>query len=197
MVERFRAGNFCRSVDHVSGFVDDYGHVAGANTDRRSSARIGGLDIGLRAGGDDEIGLAHQLEGLVTTDRCGQLQHEIAWCADAIKFGMRILQEQRQRRLTLWRWRQDNRVAAFQRIEDVIGRRCTRIGRRRNGGDYADWTCNLDQAALMILADDANRFRTVEIPHQPERLAMILGDLVRDIAKAGVTHRQFSQRTVA
>ena len=58
--------------------VDDDGNVACAYADRRRTARVGGANVVLRAGGDHEIGLPHQLEGLLARDGWRQHLHEIA-----------------------------------------------------------------------------------------------------------------------
>ena len=53
------------------------------------------------------------------------------------------------------------------------------------------------EAALAILGDDADRSRAREVAQQADRLAPVLGDLVGDVAEAGVAHGELGQRAVA
>ena len=48
-------------VGEIRARVDDQHHVARADADRRRAARIRRADVGLRAGGRDQVRLAHQL----------------------------------------------------------------------------------------------------------------------------------------
>ncbi len=45
--------------------------------------------------------------------------------------------------------------------------------------------------------DDADRPRALQIAQQADRLAAILGDLVGDVAEAGVAHRELGERAIA
>ena len=122
-------------------------------------------------------------------DRRRQQLHEIARRADAVELRVHELEQQRERRRALGRRREDDRVAALERVDDVVGRRRAGIGRRRDRGDDADGPRDLDQPAPAILRDDADRLRAAQVAQQAERLAPVLGDLVVDVAEPGVAHR--------
>jgi hypothetical protein len=64
-------------------------------------------------------------------------------------------------------------------------------------GDNTDRARDFDETAINVFADDAHRLCALEIAQQAQRLAMILGDLVGDVAKPGVAHGELGQRTIA
>ena len=111
------------------------------------AAFVRGAHVGLRPGGNDEIGLAHQREGLLARHRRRQHLHEVARRADAVELGVHVLEQQRERRGALRRRRDDDRIAALQCVDDVVRGRRRRIRRRRDRGDDADRPRDLDQAA--------------------------------------------------
>jgi hypothetical protein len=122
--------------------------------------------------------------------------HEIARRADAVELRVHVVEQQRERRLALGRRRDDDRVAALERVQDVVRRRRARIRRRRDGGDDADRARDLDEAACrssLITPTDSRRAGRAEA----DRLAPVLRDLVGDVAHAGVANRKLGERAVS
>ena len=197
MIEGLRAGDLRGRRGHVGRLVDDHRHVAGTDAERRRAAFVRRAHVGLRAGRDDEIRLAHQRIGQLAGDGRRQLQHEIARRPDPVELGVHEFQQQRQCRLSFRRRREDDRVAPLERIDDVVRRRRAGIGRRRDRRDDADRPRDLDEAARGVRADDAHRLRALEIAQQADRLAPVLRDLVGDVTQPGVAHRAFGERAVA
>jgi hypothetical protein len=95
------------------------------------------------------------------------------------------------------RRRDDCRVAAFQRVDDLVGRRRAGVGRRRDRANDADRPRDLDDSGRREIGDHADRLRAVQVTQQAERLAVVLRDLVGDVADAGVGDRELGERTVA
>ncbi len=178
VVEGLRARDLRRRFGDVGGLVDDHRNVAGAHAERRRAAFVRGAHVRLRSGGHDEVGLPHQRECLLARHRRRQHLHEIARRADAVELGMHVLEQQRERGGAFRRRRHDDRVAAFERVDDVVRGRRSRIGRRRDRRDDADRPRDLDQPAPRVLVDDAHRFRAAEVAQEADRLAAVLGDLV-------------------
>ena len=98
----------------------------------------------------------------------------------------------------LRRRRDDDRVAALERVDDVVRRRRAGIGRRRDRGDHADRPRDLDRArARGSSAMTPTDFAPAQVAQQADRLAAVLRDLVGDVAEAGVAHGELGQRAVA
>ena len=137
-----------RGVGDVGGLVDDHRDVAGADADRRRAALVRGAHVGLRAGRDDEIGLPHQLERVLA-------RRPAPAAAARDRAARRRGRAPRARTASssasvdapFGDGASDDRVAALQRVDDVVRRRRAGIGRRRDRGDDADRTRDLDQAA--------------------------------------------------
>ena len=89
---------------------------------------------------------AHQREGRLARHRHRQHLHEVARRADAVELGVDELEQARERRGSLGRRREDDRVAPLERVQDVVGGRRRRIGRRGDRGDDADRPRDLDRA---------------------------------------------------
>ena len=88
VVKSLGAHNALRCKIDVRSLIDNAGHVTGTDTKGRRAARIRGAHIGLRAGGDHQITLAHELQGRSFADRRGQHLHQIARRADTVKLRM-------------------------------------------------------------------------------------------------------------
>ena len=115
---------------HVGRLVDDDGDVAGADAEGRRAAGIGRAHVGLRAGGHHQVALAHQLGGACLVDRRRQQLHQVARRADAVELRMDEFDQPRAGAPALGRRRDDDRVAALQRVDDLVGRRGARVGAR-------------------------------------------------------------------
>ena len=107
------------------------------------------------------------------------------------------LDQLRARAPALRRGRDDHRVAALERVDDLVGRRRARVGRRRDGAHHADRPRDLDDALGLVDRDHADRLRALQVAQQAERLAVVLADLVVDVADAGRLDRELGQRAVA
>ena len=197
VVERLRPRDLGGCVCNVRRLVDDDRHVAGAHAERGRAARVGGAHVVLRSGGHDEIGLAHQLPRVLARHRHRQHLHEVARRADAVELGVHVVDQPRERRRALRRRGEHDRVARLQCVDDVVRRRGARVGRRRDRGDDARRPRDLDQAPLAVLGDDAGGADPREVAQEAHRLAPVLGDLVGDVAHAGVAHRQLGERAIA
>ena len=169
MIEHLRCGNFARGVRRVGGLIDDDDNVPRADPDRRRSAFICRAHVGLRSRRHDQVDLPHQLERHFPRHRRWQLRHEVARRADAVELGMNVLDEQGAGGMTLGRGRKDDRIASFERVDDVVCRRCD------GTGDFGD-------AQFRQFGDDADRLGAREIGQQADGLAAIFGDLVGNVA---------------
>ena len=109
---------------------------------------------------------------------------------------MDVGEQQRERRCALGRRRDDDRVAALERVDDVVRGCSRRIGRRRDRADDSDGPRDLHEARLRRLRDHAHRPDPGKVAQHPHRLAPILGDLVGDVAKPGVADGNFRERAV-
>ena len=111
----------------VGGLVDDAGDVAGADAEGRRAAGVGGAHVGLRAGGDDEVGEAHEVGRRALGHRRGQHLHQVARQlrrhAGALELGMDVADQSLAGAPAFRRRRDDDGVAAFQRIDDLVRRR--------------------------------------------------------------------------
>ena len=64
--------------------------------------RVGGAHVGLRAGGDDQVALAHQLGGRLLGDRRRQHLHQVARRADPVELRVDVLEQPRRRWSSPW-----------------------------------------------------------------------------------------------
>ena len=189
IVERLRLRDQLRRAIRIGIGIDDARDVARADTERRRPALVGGADVGLRPGRDDEVhGLHQRMRGFAHHRRRQDLD-QVGRRTDLAQLFVNVVDQHRAGRLSLRRWRDDDRIAALERIDDLVGRRRARIRRWRDRGHHASRPRNLDQPFRRIRADDSDRLRALQITHQAERLAMVLRDLVLDVAQAGVGDR--------
>ena len=84
----------------------------------------------------------------------------------------------------------DHRVAALERVDDLVRGRRRRVGRRRHRADHADWPRDLDDALRLVDGDHADRLRAAQVAQKAERLAMVLAHLVFDVADARAAERK-------
>ena len=197
VVENLRRHDFFRGVLDVRAVIHDHRDVAGADAERGLAARITGAHVGAGAGHDDEIRLVHELGRRLFGHRRGQHLHEIARRADAREFRMYVADQRGAGRVAFRRRRQNHRIAALQRIDDVVGGGGAGIGRRHDGRDDAHRAGDLRDAGVRVFRDYAGSLRIFEIAHESERLAVILDDLVGDVAQPGVLDCQLGKRAVA
>jgi hypothetical protein len=197
IVEGLGAGDRRRRFGEIGRGVDDAGDIAGADAEGRRAAGIGRAHVGLRTGGHHQVGLPHQRMRRVLGDRRGQHLHQVFRRADFGQFGIDVADQRGAGRGALGRGRDDHRIAALERVDDLVGRRGAGVGRGRDRRHHADRARDLDDAALRVLGDDADALRALEVAQQAQGLAVVLGDLVLDHAEARVAHRHFGQRPVA
>ena len=138
VIEGLGARDLVGGIREIGRLVDDHRDVAGPHTDRGRAARVGCANIGLRARGDDQVDLAHQLRGDFARHRRRHLLHEIERRTDTVQLGVDVAKQQRQRRCPLGRRRDDDGISSLERIDDVIGRCGGRIGRWRDRADDTD-----------------------------------------------------------
>ena len=117
---------FAAASAQIGAVVDDHRDVAGAHAERRRAAGITRAHVGLRAGDDDEVALLHELAGAFLGHRRGQHLHEVGRRADALELRMHVFEQLRAGGVAFGRRRQDDRVAALQRVDDVVGGRRAR-----------------------------------------------------------------------
>ena len=157
VIEDLRTSYLGSGVVNVRGFIDDHRDITGADADRRCAARIRSANVGRRSRCHHQIGLPHQLERVLPRHGRRQHLHQVTRRADAIELGVNVIEQQRQRTGTFRRRREDDRVAALQRVDDIVRRRRRGVRRRRDRRHNADRPGDLDQSALVIFGDDANR----------------------------------------
>ena len=79
----------------------------------------------------------------------------------------------------------------------VSYQRCCRIGGRRDCCDNAHGSRDLDQSTRQVFRDHADAARALQIAQQAKGLAMILADLVVDIADAGIGDCKLGKLAIA
>ena len=109
---------------------------------------------------------------------------------------MHEFEQKRGGRPALGRRREDHRVAALERIDDLVGRCRARIGRRRDRGHDAYGARNLDDPESRVFGNHPDRLRALEVAQQAHRLTLVLDDLVGDVSEARVTHRKLGETPV-
>ena len=128
VVKRLRAQDALGGQGHVGAFIDDARHIARTHTKSRCAAGIGGAHIGLRASGHYQIASRHQRIGGRFANRRGQHLHQIARRADAIQRRVDVFQQACARGPAFGRGRDDDRIAAFKRVDDFVSWRGCRVG---------------------------------------------------------------------
>ena len=198
VIERLRPRDLRGRGGNIGRLVDDDRHVASAHAHRRCPAFVGGAHVVLRAGRDDEIGLPHERVRLLARRRrrpaaapgraARRSRSSSAWTNSSSSASVDAPFGDGARMIALRPFSALRMLFAGVApglVEGVIaattptGRAISMRPRSRS------------------CADDADRFRALEIAQQADRLAPVLGDLVRDIAQPGVAHGDFRERPVA
>jgi len=130
-------------------------------------------------------------------DRRRQVLHQIERQAELAQFGVDVADQRGAGGQPLGRRRDDHRIAALEGVDDLVGGCRPGVGGGRDGDHDTDRTGNFDEAEFRVFGDDADRSDTLEVAQQTEGLAVILLELVFDVAEAGVANRHFRQRQVA
>ena len=197
IVEGLGGGDLFGGGVEIGGLVDDHGDIARADPDGGRAAGIGAAHVVLAAGHDHEVGgFEHPLRlGLGAGG--GNHLNEVMIEADLVEFGVDVAQQHVAGRDALGRGREHDGIAAFQRVDDIVGGGRRRVGRGYHGADHPDGAGDLGDAGGPVVADHAVGFHPGDVAHQAQCLAVVLGDLVGHVAKPGRFDRQFGQGAVA
>ena len=186
VVKGLRTDNAVGGERQISALVDDSCHVAGADAKGRRSTGVCSAHIGLRTGRYHQVALAHQFQRRRLAHRRRQQLHQIVGRADAVKLRVDECDQTRAGAPSLGRRSDDDGVAAFERIDDLVGRCGARICRRCDGANHADRSRDFNHPLGRVFADHANRLCSVEVAQKAEGLAVVFAHLVLDIADAGI-----------
>ena len=197
VVENLGGHDLPRRIGAVGAVVHDHRHVAGADAQGRLAAGVARAHVALRSGHDDQVGLLHQRVGELLRDRRRQVLHQPRRRADPRELLVHEGEQQRAGAVALRGGGDDDRVAAFQRVDDVVRGRRSRVGRGHDRRHHAHGSRDLGDAPLRVFRDDAGGFRTLQVAQQSQRFPMVLGHLVGNGAQAGVLDRELGQRLVA
>ena len=190
VVEALGARDLGRGIGEIGALLDDHRDVAGAHPDRRRAAAVGLAHVGLAAGADHEIDRLHQGLGARAVDRLRQDLHQIRRQPDLGEAGPHQLDRPRGRSPARGRGRDHDRVAALDRHHRLVDRRRRRVGGRRDRADHADGLGVFHDALRVILLDHANGPDPEQVAQRAKGLALVLHDLVGDVAEAGVGDRE-------
>ena len=129
--------------------------------------------------------------------RRGQHLHQVARRADRVELRVHVLEQQRAGAPALGRRRDDHRVAALERVDDLVGRRRRRVGRRRDRADHADRPRDLDDAARRSSAMTPTDCAPCRSRSRPSVLRWFLRILSSTWPMPGVGDRELGERAVA
>ena len=164
LVERLRDADLLGGVVEVGGLVDGDHRIAGADAERRRAARISGLHHRRAAGGEDAVALPHQLFGLVERRRLDR-DDEVGRRAHLDQRLAHLVDDQLVGQLGARVRRDDDGVAALDRVDRLDHRRRLGVGRGRKRADHADRLGEHDDVPLRIFLDHADRL-VVDDVHQ-------------------------------
>lgn len=88
-------------------------------------------------------------------------------------------------------------VAALERIDDFVSWSCPGVGRGRHRAHHADWPGDLDDAPGFVDGNHADRPRALQVVQEAECLAIVLANLVLDVADTGRLNGKLSEGAVA
>ena len=143
MVERLGEADLLGGVVEIGGLVDGDDRIADADAERRRAARISGLDHRAAAGGEDAVALPHQLVGLLERRRVDR-DDEIGRRAHLDQRLAHLVADELVGELGARVRRDDDRVAALDRVDRLDDRRRLGVGRGRQRADHADRLGELD-----------------------------------------------------
>ena len=145
-----------------------------------------------------QVRLPHQLERVLARNRRGQRLHEIARRADAIELGVH---ERRAAARASMRPSATARRTIALRPLSALMMLFAGVAPGFVDGVIAATTPTGRAISIMPLSGSSamtpTDLRAREIAQQAHRLAAVLGDLVGDVAEAGVAHGELGQRAVA
>ena len=187
---------FCRCGRKIGCFIDDHGHIARPDADSRRTAGIGTADVVLTAGDNRKIGQFKQALCVSLGARRRDHLNQSLVLTDLVEFRVDELQQHHTAAYALGRGRQDDCIAAFERIDHIVCRRGRRIGGGHHGTDYPKRAGDFGDTGCGIVGQDAECLCLRDIAHQAECLAMVFRDLVGNVSKARGLHGKFRQHPV-
>ena len=141
--------------------------------------------------------LAHQLGRRLLGDRRRQHLHQVARRADSVELLVDELDQRAQVLQPLGDGATITALRPFSALMILLAGVAAGLVDGVIAADHADRPRDLDDAARRVLGDHADGAARLQVAQQPERLAVVLADLVVDVADAGVGDRQLGKRAVA
>ena len=167
--------------------VQNHRRIAGAHAVGGGAGGVGRLHHGAAAGGDDQIAGLHE--------RLGVGDGHLAEDLDQVRGGAALdhgLPDQLHRvgggPGGTGSGRDDDGVFALHRVHEVAKRGDIGVGGGGDAGDDAHGMGHLDDARLLVLADDAHGLLVLQIVPEGGGSVGVLADLVLVVAKTGLVH---------
>ena len=197
IVKGFGGSDFFGSFGEIGGLIHDDSNISGANRHGRSAGGLRAVDVILAPCANNFIAAFHQTLSFFFGSGCGDHLDEVRVFADFLKLGMNEGNQPRAGLHALGRGGDNDGIAAFERVDDIVRRCGGGVCRWHNRANDAHGTCDFGDACGGIVAYHAVCCGMLNVAHQAQGFTVIFGDLIGNIAKTCCAHGQFGQLLIA